>query len=238
VPWLDPTKHELFWQPYQYAEDLVMAAVLIVAMFYSVDALYAERRDRSILFWKSLPVSDLAMVLSKASIPIAILPLLGFAIAVLTQWMMLLISSAALLISGQSVLALWSHLPIFEMWLMLLFHFLCIHGLWQSPIYGWLLLTSGWAKRAPILWAVLPPLAIGFGEKAAFNTTHFHSLIGNRFTGGAEGAAIMQHGRTMGPLTVLGPVHFLINPGLWIGLAVTAAFLAAAIRIRRYRGPI
>ena len=148
------------------------------------------------------------MVLSKASIPIVILPLLAFAIAVVTQWMMLLISSAALVISGRNVWALWSQLSIFEMWIMLLFHFLCIHGLWQSPIYGWLLLISGWAKRAPILWAVLPPLAIGFGEKVAFNTTHFGSLIGNRFTGGSEGAAIMEQGRAMGPSTILGPSPF------------------------------
>jgi ABC-2 type transport system permease protein len=234
APWIDPTNHQFFHQP----ENLIMATVLIVAMFYSVDALYAERRDRSILFWKSLPVSDLATVLSKASIPIVILPLLAFAVTVLTQGIMLLVSSAALLISGKSVWAVWSQLSIFKMWLMLLFHFLCIHGLWQSPIYGWLLLISGWAKRAPILWAVLPPLAIGFGEKAAFNTTYFGSLIGNRFTGGSEGAAIMEQGRAMGPSTILGPAHFLINPGLWIGLAFTAAFLAAAIRIRRYRGPI
>lgn len=238
VPWLDPTQPESLRKPYEFAEDLIMAAALIVAMFYSVDALYAERRDRSILFWKSLPVSDLTVVLSKASIPIVILPLLAFAIAVVTQWMMLLISSAALLISGRSVSALWSQLSIFEMWLMLFFHFLCIHGLWQSPIYAWLLLVSGWARRAPILWAVLPPLAIGFGEKVAFNTTHFGSLIGNRFTGGSEGAAIMEQGRAMGPSTILTPAHFLINPGLWISLAFTVAFLAAAIRIRRYRGPI
>jgi ABC-2 type transport system permease protein len=238
VPWLDPAQPELLRKPYEFAEDLIMAAALIVAMFYSADALYAERRDRSILFWKSLPVSDLTVVLSKASIPIVILPLLAFAIAVLTQWMMLLISSAALLISGRSAWSLWSQFSIFDMWLMLFFHLLCIHGLWQSPIYGWLLLISGWARRAPILWAVLPPLAIGFGEKAAFNTMHFGSLIGNRFTGGSEGAAIMEQGRAMGPSTVLAPAHFLINPGLWIGLAFTAAFLAAAIRVRRYRGPI
>jgi ABC-2 type transport system permease protein len=208
VPWLDPTQPESLRKPYEFAEDLIMAAALIVAMFYSADALYAERRDRSIRFWKSLPVSDLTVVLSKASI------------------------------SGRNVWPLWSQLSIFEMWLMLFFHFLCIHGLWQSPIYGWLLLVSGWARRVPILWAVLPPLAIGFGEKVAFNTTHFGSVIGNRFTGGSEGAAIMEQGRAMGPSTILAPAHFLINPGLWISLAFTAAFLVAAIRIRRYRGPI
>jgi ABC-2 type transport system permease protein len=238
TPWLDPMQQrELFRQPYEVVEDLIMGTALIVGIFYSADALHGERRDRSILFWKSLPVSDLTTVLSKASIPILVIPLLAFAITVVTQWMMLLISSAALLGSGLSVTTLWSRLSIFHAWLMLLFHFFGIHGLWQAPIYGWLLLISGWARRAPILWAVLPPLAIGVAEKVAFNTSYFGAFIGNRFTGGSEGTAIMEHGRAM-DMRILEPAHFLINPGLWIGLAVTVAFLAAAVRLRRDRGPI
>jgi ABC-2 type transport system permease protein len=231
-------QRELFGQPYEFAEDLIMAATLIVGLFYSVDALYGERRDRSILFWKSLPVSDLTTVLSKAAIPIVILPLLTFAITVLTQWIMLIISSAALLGSGQNVAILWSRVGISHRWPMLLFHLLCIHGLWQSPIYAWLLLISGWARRVPILWAALPPLTVGIAEKVAFNTTYFGSLIGSRFTGGSEGAAILGRGRPMDPTMHVGPLHFLISPGLWIGLAFTAAVLAAAVRIRRCRGPI
>ena len=239
APWLDAMQQrELFGQPYEFAEDLIMATVIIVGMLYSVDALYGERRDRSILFWKSAPVSDLTTVLSKAVIPIVILPLFAFAITVLTQWIMLMISSALLLGSGQNVALLWSRVGISHRWPMLLFHFLCIHGLWQSPIYAWLLLVSGWARRVPILWAALPPLAIGIAEKVAFNTTYFGSLIGNRFTGGSEGVAIMQSGRAMDPMMLFAPLHFLISPGLWISLAITAAFLAAAVRMRHWRGPI
>lgn len=237
APWLDPTQNfETLHQPYEYAENLIMATALIVGLFYSVDALYGERRDRSILFWKSLPVSDLATVLTKASIPIVILPLLAVVISVITEWMMLLIGTATLLIRGQAVWAFWSRLPIFTMWSGMLFHFLCVHGLWQSPIYGWLIMVSAWARRVPILWAVLPPLAIGFCEKAAFNTAHFGDMIGSRFTGGPEGSAIMEHAaaaRNMMP----SPAHYLISPGLWIGFAITTAFLVAAVRLRRYRGP-
>jgi ABC-2 type transport system permease protein len=238
-PWLDVMQQrELFGQPYEFAEDLIMGATLIVGLFYSVDALYGERRDRSILFWKSLPVSDLTTVLSKATIPIVILPLLTFAVTVLTQWIMLLISSAVLMANGLSVSILWSRVGISHRWPMLLFHLLCIHGLWQSPIYAWLLLISGWARRVPILWAALPPLTIGIVEKVAFNTTYFGSLIGNRFTGGSEGAAILGRGRPMDPTMHIGLLHFLISPGLWIGLAITAVVLTAAVRMRRYRGPI
>jgi len=239
TPGLDPMQQRhLSGQPYEFAEDLIMAASLIVGLFYSVDCLYGERRDRSILFWKSLPVSDLTTVLSKAAIPIVILPLLAFGITVLTQWIMLMISSAVVAANGLSVSTFWSRVGISHRWSMLLFHFLCIHGLWQSPIYAWLLLISAWARRAPILWAALPPLTIGIAEKVAFNTTYFGSLIGNRFTGGAEGAIIMGRGRAMDPTMHVGPLSFFISPGLWIGLAITAACLAAAIRMRRYRGPI
>ena len=80
-----------------------------MSVFYCLDALHGERRDRSILFWKSLPVSDLTTVLAKASIPLVILPLLTFAITVAMQWIMLLVSSAVLLVSGQSVATLWTN---------------------------------------------------------------------------------------------------------------------------------
>jgi ABC-2 type transport system permease protein len=239
TPSLDPMQQrELFGKPYQFAEDLIMGAALIVGLFYSADALYGERRERSILFWKSLPVSDLITVLSKAAIPIVVLPLLAFAITVLTQWIMLMMSSTFLLGSGLSLSTLWSRVGISHRWPMLLFHFLCIHGLWQSPIYGWFLLISGWARRMPILWAALPPLTIGVAEKVAFNTKYFGALIGNRFTGGSVGAAIMENDRVMNTVMPHSLLHFLISPGLWIGLTFTAAFIAAAVRIRRYRGPI
>src|SRR5512137_2003668 len=82
------------------AAGLLMLTGMIVGAFYSLDALYGERRDRSILFWKSLPVSDVTTVLSKVSIPLLVLPPLVFGITVVMQFIMLLISSAVLLPSG------------------------------------------------------------------------------------------------------------------------------------------
>ena len=233
---LDPMRHQdLVEQPYTFVAFLLMGTTLIVAMFYCLEALYSERRDRSILFWKSLPVSDLTTVLAKLTIPLVILPLVTFAITIVTQWIMLLLSSALMLARGQSVAALWSHLPLFQMSLMLLFHVVAIHGLQFAPVYSWVLLVSSWARRAPLLWAVLPPLAIGVAEKIAFNTSHFAALLGYLLGGGPE---IVTGKMEMLPLTPLAVGEFFINPGLWIGLAVAAAFLAAAVRLRRYREPI
>ena len=233
---LDPVQHQdLVEQPYTFAAFLLMGTTLIVAMYYCLEALYSERRDRSILFWKSLPVSDLTTVLAKLSIPLVILPLATFAITIVTQWIMLLLSSVIMLARGQSVAALWSHLPLFQMSLMLLFHVVAIHGLQFAPVYSWVLLVSSWARRAPLLWAVLPPLAIGVAEKIAFHTSHFAALLGYLLGGGPE---VVTGKMEMLPLTPIAVGEFFIYPGLWIGLAVAAAFLAAAVRLRRYREPI
>jgi ABC-2 type transport system permease protein len=216
----------------------IMATTFIVAIFYCLDALNSERRDRSILFWKSLPVSDLTTVLSKASIPLVVLPLLTFAITILTQSIMLLIRSAVLLSGGLSVTTLWSHLPLFDMSLGLLYHLLAVHSLFYAPIFGWLLLVSAWARRAAFLWAALPLFAIGVVEKIAFNTSHFAGMLMNRIGGGAQGAPATASGMSMNLMPAGGPGQFLVSPGLWIGLAVAAAFLGAAVRLRRKREPI
>jgi ABC-2 type transport system permease protein len=235
----DPAQRvSVLTEPTDFAALLIMGTAFVVGVFYSLDALHGERRDRSVLFWKSLPVSDLTTVLSKASIPLVVLPLLSFALTVATQWIMLLLSTAVMLGSGLSAGPLWTHMPLFQMWLLLLYHLLAVHVLWYAPIYGWLLLVSGWARRAAFLWAALPWLAIGIVEKLAFNTTHFAAWVGYRFSGSAAGGSFTADNVSMDPLMHLTLGKFLITPGLWIGLAFFVACIAAAVRLRRYQGPI
>ena len=223
-------------EPYSVATALVMGTAFIVGIFYCLDALHGERRDRTILFWKSLPVSDLTTVLSKATIPFVVLPVIALVITVVMQWIMLLLSSVVLMWSGLSSATLWKQLPEFQM--TLLYHLLTVHVLWYAPIYAWMLLVSGWARRAAFLWASLPLLAIGVVEKIAFNTTHFAALIQYRFSG-PENLDMTEPGRfVMDPMTHLSLGRFLATPGLWSGLVVAVIFLAAAVRLRSYQGPI
>ncbi|MGE5325331.1 MAG: ABC transporter permease, partial [Actinomycetota bacterium] len=164
--------------------------------------------------------------------------LLSFVITIVTQFIMLLLSSLVMLGSGIPVGELWSHSPFFKVSLTLLYHILLVHGLWYAPIYGWLLLVSAWAPRAPLVWAVLPPFMIYGIEKIAFDTSYFLALLQERFLGPQEhnaAAAGDAHGTVMANLI---PHHFFSEPGLWIGLAVGALFFAGAVRLRRYRGPI
>src|SRR6202049_1809203 len=122
--------------PYSHAVWLLMLTAFLVGVFYSLDALHGERRDRSILFWKSLPVSDLTTVLSKASIPFVILPLLVLAITVTLQVIMRLLSTAVLLVSGVSAAPLWTQMPLFQMQLVLLYSVIVL-VLWHAPLYCW-----------------------------------------------------------------------------------------------------
>ena len=221
---------------------MIMFTAFLVGVFYCLDALHGERRDRSILFWKSLPVSDLTTVLSKAIVPLAILPLLTFAIVIATQFIMLLVSTVVLLPSGLSGTT-WTLLPWFQLSVILLYGLVTM-ALWHAPLYGWLLLVSGWARRATFLWAVLPWLAICAVEKIAFNTSHFAAMLGRRVTGSFEDAFVVvkypkgAHVPIVDRLTQLDPLKFLSSPGLWIGLVFAAVFIIAAIRMRRYRGPL
>ncbi len=223
---------------YMMAAGLLMLTSMLVGAFYSIEALHGERRDRGVLFWKSLPVSDLMTVLSKIAIPVVVLQLIAFVITLAVYWMMLLLSSAVLLGSGMSPAMLWTRLPILQMSAMLLYHLLILHGLWHAPFYAWFLMVSSWAKRAPFLWAVLPPLAIGIAEKIAFNTSYFAGMLWNHLGGSPDGGSQVQSGSMSDMLGRFEPVKLLTAPGLWTGLAVTAIFLTIAVRLRRNREPI
>jgi len=228
--------------PYDAAAMMIMFTAFIVGVFYCLDALYGERRDRSILFWKSLPVSDLTAVLSKAFIPLVILPVVTFAIVMATQFIMLLISTAVLIPSGLAGTT-WKLLPWVQLSI-ILFYGLVTMTLWQAPVFGWLLLVSGYARRATFLWAVLPWFAIAAIEKVAFDTAYFAQMLGHRVTGSFQEAFVVvtypkeTHVPIVDRLVQLDPLKFLSSPGLWIGLVFAAGFLIAAVRLRRFRGPL
>jgi ABC-2 type transport system permease protein len=224
--------------PYDIAAMVIILTAFITGLFYCLDALHGERRERSILFWKSLPVSDVTTVLSKTIIPLVIIPAIIFVIIMATQFVMMLISSAVLMPSGLAGTT-WSNYNLFYQSLVLIYGLIVI-ALWHAPIYGWALLVSGWARRAPFLWAVMPPLAIGIFEKVTFNTAHTLDLLKYRMFGaGDEAFTFSKHGTiAVDSLIQLTPGRFFSSPGLWIGLVFAVVFVIAAIRLRRYRGPV
>lgn len=225
--------------PYNIGAGALMGTLILMSIFYCSDALYGERRDRSILFWKSLPVSNATTVLAKASIPLVVLPLLTFGITVVVHLIMLLLSTIVLPAAGIGLASSWKELAIFPMWGMLFYHILLAHVLWPFPVYCWLILVSGWARRAPLLWAALPVVVIGGLERLVFGTAHFVEMVGTRLFGtGAPTDITTGEMFPTGPMTHLTPLRYLGSPSLWIGFVVAAVFLALAVRMRRYRDPV
>ena len=224
--------------PYDVAAVALIVVSMLVGVFYCLGALHGERRDRSILFWKSLPVSDVVAVLAKASIPLIVLPAVAFFVILVTQLIMFLLSTVVLLAQGTSVAPLWVQNPVFSNFAVLPYG-LVVLSLWYAPVYGWLLLVSAWARRTPILWAVAPVIGLAVVEKLALGTSYVGDLVKNRLHGGfSEAFAIQPGGEMHIDLVRPDPLKFLSAPDLWIGLVVAAAFIAGAVWLRRRGEPI
>lgn len=231
--------------PFAIAAVSIMITGVVVSFFYCLSALNNERRDRSILFWKSLPVSDTTAVLAKAFVPFAVVPLIVLGTVMVTQFIMLLLGTIVLAVAGKAASVIWSGWPLAQFELTMLY-ILVTGVLWYAPIYGWLLMVSSWARRVAFLWAVLPWLGLFIFEKISVGTDYVGSFIDDRINGALRnGFNLPNYGhhvnfKTMpviNPLTVVTPEHFFLSPSLWLGLAAAAAFVAAAVWFRRMRDP-
>jgi ABC-2 type transport system permease protein len=222
----------------------------IVGWFYCLDALFSERRERSVLFWKSLPVSDLTTVLSKVLTGMVVVPLVALVVGVALYFVLMLIASIVLLANGVNAGLLIGNSSFGEAFVVNIYAAIAAI-LWCAPLYAWAIFVSSWVRRATFLWALLPPAAISLAEGLAFGTQHFMTMISSRLSGGLEYAFVasahaidteefrFEPENFPDPLfSLLDPARFLSQPGLWIGLIVAAVFIAASIWMRRYREPL
>lgn len=220
-----------------------------VVLFYCISALYDERKDRSILFWKSLPATDTQTVLSKLVTAVLVAPVLALAaIAILHLGTLLLLSLYASFHGLNPWPVLWQPGLLLDVWLRTLAT-IPVHMLWALPGIAWLLLASSWAKRAPFVWAVLLPIL------AAVLASMLETLIRLRLPGSwvwehvvgrivsSPGMMSLQPWRWqqasdnpfMEPVTWGQLRQTLVSIETGIGLLVAVALLAAAIWLRRYR---
>ena len=232
-----PRREILLGWPLMSASSMIQLGMFITALAYCLDALYSERRDRSILFWKSLPVSDTVTVISKAAIPLLVLPLVGFVIIVITLLTMAFVGSIAFAINDGPVSMIWTE-SRFGYILQQLLYQSVIGTLWRAPVYGWLLLVSGWAPRVPVLWAVIPPAAVALLEWSFFGTSQANQMISSRLRDGFD-AAFEYASRSGGPGTMAFSdlMGFALSPALWAGLLVAALFITASVWRRRRAEP-
>jgi ABC-2 type transport system permease protein len=214
-------------------------AMSIYSVWYLLDCLYADRKDRSVLFFKSMPLTDSATVLSKLFVGVIAIPLVYFCVADLAALLMaFVISVRARLVFGN---VLWRP----ELWLQvqaLWLYVIATGVLWYSPVVGWLLLVSAWAKRAVILQALLPPLAIMLAERLFLGTHVSAVALRARLLGGGYASfhhpihwSLANGEMSPGVWQLPDPAGFLSSPDVWIGVLIGAAFIAGAVQLRKRR---
>ncbi|HEX3429614.1 MAG TPA: hypothetical protein VHT03_01905 [Rhizomicrobium sp.] len=224
--------------PFGISAGGLILSTIVVGIFYCLGTLYNERRDRSILFWKSMPVSDLTTLLAKITIPLVVLPVIAFFVICATQLLMFGLDLAVLASRGGAFAQLWSTVPLLHIWALLLY-LLAALALWHAPIYAYLLALSASVRKGPLLWAVLPPIALAIFEKLAFDTNYVSRVLHERFFGSFEAAFSGGFGhKPMFRFPDPDPARFFATPGLWIGLVLAVALFAFAVWMRRRREPM
>jgi len=221
----------------------------VLTIFYSLDSLYAERKDRSILFWRSIPSTDFETVLSKLIVAMLVIPLVTFVLILVTHLAVLLITSVWVSALGGSGLHLiWASVPFFDNWTATII-FVLVLPLWLSPFIGWFLFVSAFTKRSLFITAFLPIAVLPMLEKMIFDSAIFAEAFFVRsvkmplFIDLGTMERLFDEGDNFASLgdaqlSLLGLMDisgFLANPGLWLGLIVCGLFTAAAIYVRRYR---
>jgi ABC-2 type transport system permease protein len=219
------------------AAQPVFLVASIVVSFYLLDCLYAERKDRSILFWKSLPLSDELVAASKLLVAAVAVPLGVFLLA--TAANLVFAAIGALRVPGALS---WS---TYE-WLrteLVLFLEVVLGVLWYSPIAGALLLFSAWIRRNPILWASLVPVVAPIIERVALGTHYIWNFERYRSNGIwhklLTGPDVFSNFHKLPPVGVafetLNLRGAFLDIDLWLGVAAALALAYAAARVRRYR---
>ena len=220
--------------------------VSIVVFFYLIDCLYQERRDRSILFWKSMPVSDTQVVLSKLAVALGVVPIGVLLLAAVTQLFLFIVLWLRFhgTVIGE-IMPDWSFVSWFRAQLIAL-GVMAGGVMWYAPIAGYLLLVSVWARRNVFLWAVLPPVSLIALEGFFFQGTHVVEFIGRRFSGYITEMNLdsnsfkdqVDHEQMPSIDDVFSALDLsgmFTSAEAWAGIAATAAMIFVTIRIRRFR---
>lgn len=223
-----------------------LVALMFLTVFYSLDSLYAERKDKSILFWRSMPATDAETVISKLLTAAIVIPAITAVGIWATHLVNLIVTSIWVSAKGGDAgMLIWGSVSLFDNWAAA-FIVVVASGLWMSPFIAWFLFVSTWAKRMPILVAFMPPVVLGLLEWIIFRTNYFLTTVGERsdmtplfhsmnleaffeeeqWRDGVANISLLQH---------IDLVGFITAPGFWSGLLVCGLLTTAAIYVRRYR---
>ena len=227
------------------SSPLFVLGLAVLIVFYTLDSLYAERKDKSILFWRSLPVTDAETVLSKLLSALVLIPTVTLAAIIATHIVNLIVTSIWVSLKGGNAgMLIWGSVSLFDNWFAaaISIYAACI---WMSPFMGWFLFVSAYTKRAPLLMAFLPLVLIPMIEGIFMRSAHFAEAVWGRggkipLFSGVDVEAMIEDKMHLDPdmislLSVIDLGKFFSSIDTWIGIVVCGLLTTAAIYVRRYR---
>lgn len=225
---------------------LFLLGLSILTIFYALDSLYAERKDKSILFWRSLPVTDAETVISKLATAIIVIPAVAIVAIIATHIVNLIVTSIWVSMKGGAAGTLiWGSVPLFDNWIAAIVVIYCF-AIWMSPFLGWLLFVSAYTKRAPLLMAFLPLILIPMIEGIFLRSAHFAEAVWGRgakiplFSGidiqtFFDEDKMRLNEEMISLLSTIDFGKFVTSVDTWIGIIVCGLLTTAAIYVRRFR---
>ncbi len=225
---------------------LFLLGLSILTIFYALDSLYAERKDKSILFWRSLPVTDAETVISKLLTALLVIPGVAIVAIIATHLVNLIVTSIWVTVKGGNAgVLIWGSVPLLDNWLATVF---VVYGMaiWMSPFVGWFLFVSAYTKRAPLLMAFLPLVLIPMIEGIFLRSGHFAEAVWGRgakipLFAGIDMERFFDEGHARATeemvslLAYIDLGRFVTSIDTWIGVIVCGLLTTAAIYVRRYR---
>jgi len=221
-------------------------ALAILTTFYSLDSLYAERKDKSILFWRSLPITDAETVISKLLTAVFVLPLFTVAAIIVTHLVNLVITTGWVIVKGGNAAHLvWGSVTLFDNWAAALIVTVA-SAIWMSPFIGWFLFVSAFTKRSPLLMAFMPLIIVPIIEWIFFRSKIFASAVFGRgeviplfremdIEHFFDEERMQVNEELVSLLAHIDVGKFLLSPSVWVGMVVCGILVTAAIYVRRYR---
>jgi ABC-2 type transport system permease protein len=221
---------------------LTWMAFPFVVFFSLLSSLYEERRDRSILFWKSMPIDDRQEVLAKLFTTVIVCPLIFLVIAIAAQLIIAFLLSIVVLFQGGPVSSLWPVGLMLSSWFSAFGHYL-LWALWALPVLAWVMFVSAYAERLPFMWAILTPVVLVIAENMFFDTHTILSWIGIQLGAWQDFAFAHYNEDPTGPRDVLnimfgraqweGLLYSLTSLRFWSGLVIAAGFVFGSIELRK-----
>ena len=197
---------------------------------YSLSTFADERKDRSLIFWRSLPVSDLTTVLSKVFIVTLIVPLMVIPYIILLQ--LVAMTSASIFFATNDIVSfgwLWGSYIITD-WFRIIFS-LWAQALWSLPLFLWLMLAGTYAAR-PIAGAIVPPVILIVLEGVIFKTNLVLEFIENRIGFWSRSDSFPKEYQEIRVVDISDILLLFSTQAFWIGILASVILVAGIVYFR------